>query len=213
MKRISLSKSVRTFGVMAILSVTIATSLQQPIQAQSKGNKVPTTADGTCQPLPQGTYYQEFGGITFSENQKEAYRKIEANIRKRYEAIKPQLLPITGAGLSIEYRPGIGDKKALEIEAASAEMVRKKLPITQQMEQLTKKYGRFAKFSVMEGEIYTQKQIAEGQQTGLDFEAQTMAILTPEQRRVYAANLAIQRRIQACVDPTPFARIMSPLPY
>jgi Spy/CpxP family protein refolding chaperone len=209
MKHTSLSKSVRTIGMMAMLSVLVATTLQQPVQAQSKGNKVPTAADGTCQPLPQGVFYQEFGGITFSETQKEAYRKIEANIRKRYEAIKPQLLPM----VSIEYKPGIDNKKAVEIEAATVEIARKNLSITQQMKQLTKKYGKYARFSVAEGEGYTPKQIVEGQQIGLDFEAQTMTILTPEQQKVYQANLAIQRKIQACVEPTPFARIISPLPY
>jgi hypothetical protein len=209
MKRTSLSKSVRTFGLMAMLSVLVATTLQQPVQAQSKGNKVPTTADGTCQPLPQGTFYQEFGGITFSETQKEAYRKIEANIRKRYEAIKLQSLPM----VSIEYKPGISNKKTVEIEAASVEMARKNLSITQQMKQLTKKHGKYARFSVVEGEGYTPKQIAEGQQIGLDFEAQTMTILTPEQQKVYEANLVVQRKVQACVEPTPFARIISPLPY
>jgi hypothetical protein len=125
MKLTSLSKSVRSIGMMAMLSVLVATTLQQPVQAQSKGNKVPTTTDGTCQPLPQGTFYQEFGGITFSETQKEAYRKIEANIRKRYEAIKPQLLPM----VSIEYKPGIANKKAVEIEAATVEIARKNLSI------------------------------------------------------------------------------------
>jgi hypothetical protein len=209
MKRTSLSKSVRTIGLIAMLSVMVATTLQQPVQAQSKENKVPTTTDGTCQPLPQGTLYQEFGGIIFSETQKEAYRKIEANIRKRYEAIQPQLLPM----VSIEYKPGLDNKKAVEIEAATVEIARKNLSITQQMKQLTKKYGKYARFSATEGEGYTPKQIVEGQQIGLDFEAQTMTILTPEQQKVYQANLAIQRKIQACVEPTPFSRIISPLPY
>jgi hypothetical protein len=205
MKRISLSKSVRTIGVMAILSATIAASLQQPIQAQSKGNKVPTTTDGTCAPLPKGVFYQEFGGITFSPAQKAAYRGIEAQIRKRYKTI--------GADFSTEYKRGVSEEKKAEIVDGSIALERDNLSSAEQVKILNRKYGQYARFSVNRSIIFTQKKIVEGQQIGLDFEAQTMAILTPEQKKVYTANLAIQRRIQACVDPTPWARIISPLPY
>jgi hypothetical protein len=204
MKLTSFSKSVRSIGLMAMLSVTIVTSLQQPIQAQSKGNRVPTTADGTCAPLPEGTYYQEFGGITFSSAQKAAYREIEAQIRKRYKPI---------GDVSTEYKPGVSEEKKAEIVDGSIALERYNLSNAEQVKVLTKKYGKYAKFSLNKSGIYTQRQIEEGQQIGLDFEAQTMAILTPEQKKIYAANLAIQRRIQACVDPTPFSRIISPLPY
>jgi hypothetical protein len=205
MQRISLSKSVRTFGLMSILSVMVATTLQQPVQAQSKGNKVPTTTDGTCAPLPKGVFYQEFGGITFSPAQKAAYRGIEAQIRTRYKTI--------GADFSTEYKPGVSEEKKAEIVDASITLERDNLSSAEQVKILNRKYGQYARFSVNRSMIFTQKKIVEGQQIGLDFEAQTMAILTPEQKKVYAANLAIQRRIQACVDPTPWARIISPLPY
>ncbi len=201
----SLSKSFRTFGLITLLFVMVATSLQQPIQAQSKGNKVPTTTDGTCAPLPKGVFYQEFGGITFSSAQKEAYRKIEAQIRKRYKTI--------GADFYTEYKPGVSEKKKAEIVDTSITLERDNLSSAKQVKFLNRKYGQYARFSVKKSMTFTKKKIVEGQQIGLDFEAQTMAILTPEQKKVYAANLAIQRRIQACVDPTPFARIISPLPY
>jgi hypothetical protein len=215
MERISLSKSVRSFGLMAILSVTIATSLQQPIQAQSKGNKVPTTTDGTCAPLPQGVVYQEFRGITLSQKQKNAYRKLEAKIQKRFNVINgnaKQVVP-SGAPVNIDFKPGTSDEKATEIADASLKMVQDKLSTAQQLELLTKKYGRYAKFYLAKSTIYTPEQIANGQQFGLDLEAQTKAILTPDQQKIYEANLAIQRKLQACVEPSPFARIISPRPY
>jgi hypothetical protein len=158
MKRASLSKSVGTFGLMAMLSAVLATMLQQPIQAQSKGNKVPTTADGTCAPLPGGIYYKEFGGITFSSEQKAAYQKSMAKVKKRFAALNAAIEKIN------MYSPNAG-------------------------------------------------QIAAGQQIGLDFEAEMMSVFTPEQRKMYRSNLAIQRQIQACVPPTPWAKIMSPEPF
>jgi hypothetical protein len=158
MKRISLSKSVRTFGVMAIVSITIATSLQQPIQAQSKGNRIPTTEDGTCKPLPEGTYYKEYGGITFSSEQKAAYQKSMAKVKKRFATLNAAMKKRNN------YYPNAGH-------------------------------------------------IAAGQQIGLDFEAEMISVFTPQQQKTYRANLAIQRQIQACVPPTPWAKIMSPDPF
>ncbi|MGG6266359.1 fasciclin domain-containing protein [Leptolyngbya sp. AN03gr2] len=61
--------------------------------------------------------------------------------------------------------------------------------------------------------VWTPEQIAEGQRIGRELEAQTMALLTPEQRPIYQANLEVQRRIQACTQPIPFDRILSPRPY
>jgi hypothetical protein len=87
MKHITLSKSFRTVSLMAMLSIVLATTLQQPVYAQSKGNKVPTTADGSCAPLPEGTFYQEWKGITFSPKQKAAYRESIAKLEKTYKFI------------------------------------------------------------------------------------------------------------------------------
>jgi hypothetical protein len=215
MKRTSLSKSVRTIGLMAMLSVTIATTLQQPVQAQSKGNKVPTTTDGTCAPLPQGIVYQEFGGITFSPTQKTAYNKNYAKLRKAYEALAnaaPKVNSPDGA-VNLYFNDGIGDKKTAEINAMHDALWADKVPGNKIVELINKKHSKYAKAVVAQYDVYTQAQITTGQQAGLDFEAGMMSAFTPKQQKTYAANLAIQRRIQACSDPIPFAKIISPLPF
>jgi hypothetical protein len=215
MKRTSLSKSVRTFGLMAMLSVLVATTLQQPIQAQSKGNKVPTTADGTCAPLPEGTTYQEFGGITFSQKQKQTYRKSAAKLAKKVKAITsaPTLVDDPERSTVIYFNDWIGDKKTAEINAMMDSLKRDKVPSDKRVELINKKYGKYAKASIVQFSIYTPEQITAGQQAGLDFEAEMMSIFTPEQQKTYRANLAIQRRIQACSEPDPNAKIISPLPF
>jgi hypothetical protein len=213
MKLTSLSKSIRTIGLMAMLSAVVATSLQQPVQAQT----VAKDKNGVCTTLPEGVFYQEFGGITFSPAQKAAYRKIEAKINRRYKVISDntKLVVIPDGGLSVEFKPGIGDKKANEINDASLKMVQDGLSTAQQIKLLTQKYGKYAIFSFPKAAVYTPEQIAEGKRIGRDFEAQTMAILTPNQQKIYKVNLALQQRIQACVEPDniPFDRIISPLPY
>jgi hypothetical protein len=158
MKLTSFSKSVRAIGLMAMLSALVAATLQQPVQGQSKGNRIPTTEDGTCKPLPEGTYYKEYGGITFSSEQKAAYQKSMAKVKKRFATLNAAMEKRNN------YYPNAGH-------------------------------------------------IAAGQQIGLDFEAEMMSVFTPEQQKVYRANLAIQRQIQACVPPTPWAKIMSPDPF
>lgn len=159
MKRTSLSKSVRTIGLMALLSVMVGTSMQQSAQAIPPGfGTVALDDNGVC--VAQKLFYQEFAGITFSPEQKAVYRELESRLRATYESLS----------VSIKTAPN----------------------------------GAM---------LWTPEQLAEGQQAGRDLEAQTMAILTPEQRPVYRDNLAVQRRIQACSEPLPFDRIMSPLPY
>jgi hypothetical protein len=202
----------RSIGSIAMLSIAIATALQQPIQAQTIGKD----DNGVCAPLPQGVYYQEFGGIKFSPAQKAAYRKIEAKINKRYKVISDNTkeVVVPGGGLAIYFKEGIGDRKATEISDVSLKMSRDNLSTDKQIKLLTKKYGKYGIFSPTTSLVYTPEQIALGHKIGRDFEAQTMAILTPEQQKIYQVNLTLQRRIQACsLPPQPFDRIISPLPY
>jgi hypothetical protein len=84
MERTSLSKSVRTIGLMAMLSILVATTLQQPIQAQSK---VLTQGNTACVPLPTGITFFELQGIEFSPKQKAEYKKILDKMNIRSEAL------------------------------------------------------------------------------------------------------------------------------
>ena len=219
MKLTSLSKSVRSIGLMTLLSATIGTTLQQPVQAQEAPPNFSVLAkdkNGVCSPLPQGVFYQEFGGITFSPEQKAAYRKFDAEARKRYKPIidNPKKVIDPDGPVGIEFRPGIGDKKAFEIVDALDVLIRRKLSTAQQVEALTKSYGQYAIFSPPEGISYSPKQISEGKRITRNWEAQTMAILTPKQQKIYKANLALQDRIMDCgIRDQPIDRLLSPAPY
>jgi hypothetical protein len=161
MKLTSLSKSVKSIGLVTLLSVMVSTTAQQSTQAQDIPPGFGVLAldnNGAC--VPQKLFYQEFKGITFSPEQKAAYRVIEGRLRATYEALSANIKTAPNGAM-----------------------------------------------------LWTPEQLAEGQQAGRDLEAQTMALLTPEQRPIYQANLALQRRIQACSEPIPFDRIMSSLPY
>jgi hypothetical protein len=211
--RATLSEKICANSLMAMLSIVVATTLQQPVQAQSL---IAKDKNGVCAPLPAGVFYQEFGGITFSPTQKAAYRKIEAKINKRYKVISDNAksVDIPDGVLGVQLRPGVPNEKADEINVAVVKMSNDGLSTSQQAKLLTQKYGKYAIFSLGKTTVYTPEQIAKGRRIGRDFEAQTMAILTPEQQKIYKLNLALQQRVQACgTSDTPFDRIISPLPY
>lgn len=218
MKLTSLSKSFRAAGLMSLLSVMVATTLQPPVQAQSKGNKVPTTTDGTCAPLPQGVFYQEFGGIKFSSKQKAAFRKSMAKVQTRIKPINdaiPSADSPDESNLSFRSVGKLNKQKFAEADAAYTALLFAGVPGNKIIEVINKLHGKYANVSRLKtpSREFTQKEIAEGQQIGLDFEAEIMSVFTPEQQKIYRANLAIQRQIQACVPPTPYAKIISPLPF
>jgi hypothetical protein len=208
MKRTSLSKSFRTIGLMAMLSVTIATTLQQPIQAQSKGDKIPTKDATACITLPEGkTFFNEFEGMTFSRKQDKAYLKIQADRNKKSLALSETYVYEDGSEdgvFSNEYKPGIGDKKIKEIRATQDALYRKGFPNGKVRKLLTEKYSKYATFPLGKVLNFTPKQIATGKKIWRDFEAQVMAILTPEQQKIYQAKLVTILGLEACTpdDPT-----------
>jgi hypothetical protein len=63
MKRTSFSKSGRTIGLMAMLSVLV-TTLQQPIQAQTP-SAINPALKFTCVPVAEGEIVYGFKGIDY----------------------------------------------------------------------------------------------------------------------------------------------------
>jgi hypothetical protein len=204
MKRTSFSKSVRTIVLMVLLSAIVGTSVQQSAQAQNKAQTQPATA---CVPLPQGQFFNEFEGLTFSREQDRDFRKIAAEGKKRSQALSKTFREVDSSdgGFIIEENPGTSYIKMQEILKAEAALERDKVPKAQQIRLLTQRYGRYAKFTRAKNLAFTPEQIETGQKIWRDREAQTMAILLPEQQKIYREKLAILRGIEACEKPSPFS--------
>jgi hypothetical protein len=208
MKRTSLSKSFRTFSLMAMLSVMAATTLQQPVQAQSKGGKTPAKDATACITLPANTFFNEFEGMTFSREQDEAYQKIRAARNKKFTALSKTFREVDSPDGRFSYapKPGTSDQKMEEISKADIALLQAGEPDAERRKLLTKRYGKYAKFTTATDLApFTPEQIATGQKTWRDFEAQTMVILTPEQQKTYRAQLVVLRGLEACSKPSPFS--------
>ncbi len=196
MKRNSLSKSVRTFGLIAMLAAVVATTLQQPIQAQSK---VQAQGNVACVPLPTGITFFELQGIEFSPKQKAEYKKILAKMNVRSEALMKRVQKGQSNGyLVTEMKEGLKDKIVEEIKKAIGIVSSDTIPDAKQVDGLTKKYGQYAKFSVDSQLVFTPAQIAERDKMTRDQEDQTLSILTPKQQKIYRANLVVKRGFEAC---------------
>jgi uncharacterized surface protein with fasciclin (FAS1) repeats len=86
MKRISLSKSVRTIGLMAMLSALVATTLQQPIQAQTPSAVNPTLKIA-CVPIAEGEFIYALKDIELSPKQFASFDKISKSFSKPFADI------------------------------------------------------------------------------------------------------------------------------
>ncbi len=196
MKRNYLSKSVFTFGLMTMLSVLVATTLQQPIQAKSKVQPKTPTA---CVPLANGITFFDLQGLEFSPKQQVELKQILDTLTLKSEALDKRIKKVESEGFLVTATEGtIDDKIREEIDAATAAVAADGIPDANQLEGLTKKYGQYATFSIEPLSVFTPEQNAELEKTNSDMEDQIMSILTPEQQKVYRANLVIKRGIEAC---------------
>jgi hypothetical protein len=200
MKRISLSKSLRTFGLMAILSAVVATTLQQPIQAQNKGGKVQAKTPTACVPLAPGTSFYDLQGLEFSPKQQVEYKQISDIVTLKSEALSKRLRKVMSKGYLVTEYPGTTDDKIRkEIEAAASDATAADgIVDRKKVKALNKKYAQYAKFYIEPKIVFTQAQITERNKINSDLEEQTLSILTPEQQKVFRANLVIKRGLEAC---------------
>jgi uncharacterized surface protein with fasciclin (FAS1) repeats len=86
MKRTSLSKSVRTFGLMAMLSAVVATTLQQTIQAQTPSAINPALKIA-CVPMAEGEFIYALKDIELSPKQFADFDRISKSFSKPFADI------------------------------------------------------------------------------------------------------------------------------
>jgi hypothetical protein len=158
MKRTSLSKSVRSFGLMGMLSVLVATTLQQPVQAQSSTQ---IKAPASCNLKLKNGFFVEFQGIKFTPKQEAAYKRISAKMGKEAEEQMKNVAtePNPDAPIRVITNEGIGDKKYREILDAVETLMRAKVSTKEQIRLMTERYSQYATFSQQSRLRFTPEQI------------------------------------------------------
>ncbi|MBE9012399.1 hypothetical protein IQ250_19560 [Pseudanabaenaceae cyanobacterium LEGE 13415] len=195
-----LTKSLRTLGLMAMLTVIVGTSVQQSVQAQTRSqNRTQPQAPVRC--VQPKNFFFELQGIKFTPRQEAAYRRITAQGKKEANEFMKNVRTEVDPNAPIDqivYKQGITEKIVQEIRDAQAAMTRTKVPPREQLKLLTEKFGQYAEFYQTPRLRFTPEQIAAREKRTRDREAQVMAILTPQQQKVYRSNLVIKRQIEAC---------------
>jgi hypothetical protein len=200
MKLTSLSKSVRTIGLMAaVLSVLVGTTIQQTVQAQ---NKVPTDSETSCfggngYPPPN-----ELEGIKFTPEQDAAYQRFREAVDAKNGAIYKNAPlgpePLTGLSFGDEKAP-VSPEMQAEIIAAFDVITLDEIPDRDQAKAFKETYGKYADLEIGERSTEpTPEQDAEMNNNIRNLEPQTLSILTPEQQKVFQANLVMKRAYEAC---------------
>jgi hypothetical protein len=228
MKRTSLSKSVRRFGLMVLLSsIIIIPNIVKTAQAQTQ-----SIPDGikflTRQQLEQGrldaleqskrcdralqensntqangrSYFDEFQGLTLTNAQKKAYKALEAQAEAKRAALYKQTISVADPSATVEFlylSPSVPPRIQAEI---NAELDRK--PTMAQLEalnqRLKKKFGKYGLFIGSYVTYLTPVQQTQLAQISSDFYRQVQVLMTPEQQPQYSKNLAARLRINAACD-------------
>jgi hypothetical protein len=198
MKLTSLSKSVRTIGLMAaVLPVLVATTLQQTVQAQ---NEVLTDSETSCGNV--FTPLNELEGIQFTPEQDAAYQRFREEVDAKNGAIyrsaplAPE--PLTGLSFGDEREP-VSPEMQAKIIAEFDVITLDEIPDRDQAKAFKETYGKYAELEIGERNSEpTPEQYAEMDNNIRNLETQIPSILTPEQQKVYQANLVMKRAFEAC---------------
>jgi hypothetical protein len=200
MKLTSLSKKVRSIGLMAaVLSVLVGTTIQQTVQAQ---NKVPTDLETSCfggngYPPPN-----ELEGIQFTPEQDAAYQRFREEVDAKNGAIYKNAPlgpePLTGLSFGDEKAP-VSPEMQAKIIAEFDVITLDEIPDREQAKAFNEAHGKYAELEIGErNSELTPEQYAEMDNNIRNLEPQTLSILTPEQQKVFQANLVMKRAYEAC---------------
>ncbi len=212
MKLSSLSKTARTIGLVAVLSVTVGSSISQTVQAQTEPVTIEekksqwVAADieewKMCNRVSQAeanessewgdSFFNELKGINFSNEQQSAYDDLFAQAEAKRTEVYENTLSIEDptAPLSFGYGGDIPQEVLAEIQAAL-----EKNSNADQKEALEREFGQYVEFSGSYINYISPEQAAQIDQITEDFYAQAQGLMTPEQLPQYRENMAARLRI------------------
>jgi hypothetical protein len=221
MKLTFLSKTIRTLGLTAVLSVIVSSGIQQTVQAQTQA-ETPAQMEsiddaerqarfcaGDYSVVPDryrtkdGSYMAfELTGIEFSSEQEAAYYQFVAELNRKSDELLPRIRTVENGGFSLRSLDTISDELTRQMDIAQANLSADSTLSTQQkIALLNEQFGQYG--IIFEKDVvfaFTLEQELEVEQADRDFQAQIQSILTPEQQQVYLENVDIKRLFASCYE-------------
>jgi hypothetical protein len=219
MKMTFLSKTIRTLGLTAVLSVMVSSGIQQTVQAQTQAETQMESIDaverqarfcaGDFSVVPDryrtesgGYMASEVTGIEFSPEQEAAYYQFSAELIRKSDERITRVRTVENGGFSLRSLNTISDELTREMDIAQANLSADSTLSTQQkVDLLNEQFGQYG--VIFEKDVvfaFTPEQELEAEQAARDFQAQLQSILTPEQQPVYLENVDIKRLFASCYE-------------
>jgi hypothetical protein len=200
MKLTALSKSIRTIGVMAMLSVAVIPNLTKTAQAQTPTPQVRSSADlardRVCTRVfkelgetdGNGTFYDDFKGLNLTDRQKKSEQALNAKKDAKITVISNNIISVPES-LTFSAAPGVSIPPT--IQTAIDKVNDSRLEVNQAA-ALDRKFGKYGRFIVGSYLNYyaTPNAQAKLDKISQDYYTQLENIMTPAQKPQYRKNLA-----------------------
>jgi hypothetical protein len=203
MKLTALSKSFRTIGVMAMLSIAVIPNLTKTAQAQSPAD---AARDRACTRIfkelgetdGNGTFYDDFKGLNLTDQQKKSEQALNAKKDARITVISNNIISVPES-LTFSAAPGVSIPPTIQ---TAIDKVNNSRPKVNQAAALDRKFGKYGRFIVGSYLNYyaTPNAQAKLDQISQEYYTQLENIMTPAQKPQYRKNLAGRLRINAVCD-------------
>ena len=213
------SKAVLTVGLMAVLPVTVGSSLLQTVRAQTEPVTIEekmsqwratdlkemkicdrafaTEANGSFEGNP---FFDDFKGITFSTEQQSAYDALDAQAEAERGKIYQNALSIVNPTATLSFG-WFGDMNLVPQDVQTAvQAALDEGPKIDQKAALDQEFAQYGEFSGAYINYVSPEQQAQIDQITEDFYAQVQGLMTPEQLPQYRENLAARLRINEVCD-------------
>lgn len=231
-------KTVRTLGLMAVLSVTVGSGIQQTVQAQTESvtleeRVMQWRADDiaqweTCDRVYQeeaeiyeGNYFFDvYRGLNLTDEQNNAYLTFNAQSDAETLEVLDNSLSVVDPTAALAFGYSVDPEQIPEGINSAIQAALNKNPTSNQLEALNQEFGQYGEFSGAYINYLTPEQKAQLAQITENFQAQMQSVMTPEQIPQYRENLAAGLRIgEACDSKHPlyalypaFGRIVDTIP-
>jgi Spy/CpxP family protein refolding chaperone len=192
---------------MALLSVSVGTTVQQSVQAQTQDPADTLERSQACdramkedgEEMEGGYFFDDFKGLNLTDKQKKAYEALDAQAEAKRAKVYKESISVADPAAILSFSSSPGVSIPPDVQAAIQEALNSN-PKMDKEAALNQKFGKYGIFIGSYITYLTSEQQAQIDQATKDFYAQVQDLMTPEQQPQYSKNLAARLRINAACD-------------